>query len=194
MVLESRHLLGLFLGVVVICGVFFTLGFVMGRTQSDSSVRAASATIPKLKTEPAPAASPAAPAASAVPKPSEWDFYRAGEPKKAEDSLQPTEPAKTEFSKPTESAKPAAVPAKSGFKPPLIPRGAIVLQLAALSRETDALALAEALQQKEYPAFVLVPSGDSYYRVQVGPYADAKSADIAKRALERDGFKAIVKR
>ena len=31
-VLESRHLVGLFLGVVLLCGVFFTLGYVMGRT------------------------------------------------------------------------------------------------------------------------------------------------------------------
>ena len=32
-VLESRHLVGLFLGVVLLCGVFFTLGYVMGKTQ-----------------------------------------------------------------------------------------------------------------------------------------------------------------
>ena len=31
-ILESRHLVGLFLGVVLLCGVFFTLGYVMGRT------------------------------------------------------------------------------------------------------------------------------------------------------------------
>ena len=31
--LESRHLVGLFLGVVLLCGVFFTLGYVMGKTQ-----------------------------------------------------------------------------------------------------------------------------------------------------------------
>jgi cell division septation protein DedD len=70
----------------------------------------------------------------------------------------------------------------------------VVLQVAALTRENDALALAEALQQKQYSAFVLTPAGDNLYRVQVGPYADAKSADAAKRSLEREGFKAIVRR
>jgi cell division septation protein DedD len=83
---------------------------------------------------------------------------------------------------------------KPFWKAPLIPRGAIVLQVAALTRDTDALALAEALQEKEYPAFVLTPSADNLYRVQVGPYADAKSAEIAKRSLEREGFKTITKR
>jgi cell division septation protein DedD len=190
MVLESRHLLGLFLGVVVICGVFFTLGFVMGRTQYDSTVRAATATVPKLKSEPSPAAA----ANPAMPKPSEWDFYRSAEAKKPADTLKPLETEKTEAAKPAETSNPAAGRAKPSFKPPQIPRGAMVLQVAALTRESDALALAEALQQKEYPAFVLIPAGDDYYRVQVGPYADAKSGDLAKKALERDGFKAIVKR
>ena len=194
MVLESRHLLGLFLGVVVICGVFFTLGFVMGRTQYDSTVRAATAAAPKLKTESSPAARAPAAANPAMPKPSEWDFYRSAEAKKPADTLKPVESEKTEAAKPAETSKPAAGRAKPSFKPPLIPRGAMVLQVAALTRETDALALAEALQQKEYPAFVLIPSGDDYYRVQVGPYTDAKSGDLAKKALERDGFKAIVKR
>jgi cell division septation protein DedD len=193
MVLESRHLLGLFLGVVVICGVFFTLGFVMGRTQYDSSVRAASASAPapKMKTDPAPAA--AAGANPAVPKPSEWDFYRAGESKKPDDRLKPAETEKTEPAVAPSAAKPATSKTPN-LSPPLMPRGAVVLQIAALSRESDALALAEALQGKEYPAFVLVPKGDTYYRVQVGPYADAKSAEAAKKALDRDGFKALVKR
>ena len=51
---------------------------------------------------------------------------------------------------------------------------------------------ADALQQKKFPAFVL--DGGGLYRVQVGPYADVASAEIAKQALTREGFKAIVKR
>ena len=40
-VLESRHLIGLFLGVVLLCAVFFTLGYVMGRSQYAALVHAA---------------------------------------------------------------------------------------------------------------------------------------------------------
>jgi cell division septation protein DedD len=75
----------------------------------------------------------------------------------------------------------------------VIPQGAILLQLAALKSEGDALALADALQQKRFPAFVVTPSADSFYRVQVGPYADAPSANQAKHSLERQGFKVILK-
>jgi cell division protein FtsN len=40
---------------------------------------------------------------------------------------------------------------------------------------------------------VVSPQGDIYYRVLVGPYADQKSADAARKGLEGAGFKAIVK-
>ena len=40
-VLESRHLVGLFLLLVVIFGVVFTLGYLLGRSQYDSKLRAA---------------------------------------------------------------------------------------------------------------------------------------------------------
>ena len=97
---------------------------------------------------------------------------------------------------------PAPQPAKNGgsFRPgvplntPPIPAGATVLQVAALVREADALALAQALQQKKLPAFVLTPGDDHFYRVQVGPYGDAQSATAARHALETQGFKSIIKR
>lgn len=73
-------------------------------------------------------------------------------------------------------------------------KGAIVVQVAALTRESDALAMADAVQQKKFPAFVVTPTTDNFYRVQVGPYPDQQSAETAKHALERAGFKTIIKR
>ena len=40
-VLESRHVIGLFLLMLVFSAIFFTLGYVMGRSQYDGQVRAA---------------------------------------------------------------------------------------------------------------------------------------------------------
>ena len=101
---------------------------------------------------------------------------------------------------PPASKAPAAPPSKSQtaanglLKPPEIPKGSIVLQVAANKNETDALNLARLLQEKGFPAFVLTPSTDDWYRVQVGPFADAKAAEQAKTALAQEGFKAIAKR
>lgn len=74
---------------------------------------------------------------------------------------------------------------------PPIPTGAYVLQVAALLRQDDALGIASSLQKKHYAAFVQSPQKDKYYRVQVGPFKDQKSADAAKKGLESEGFKAF---
>src|SRR5215475_3430409 len=39
-VLESRHVIGLFMLMLLFSGVFFTLGYVMGRNQLEGQVRA----------------------------------------------------------------------------------------------------------------------------------------------------------
>ena len=69
-----------------------------------------------------------------------------------------------------------------------------MLQVAAVMRQDDALGLAQALQQKRFPAFVIPPGTDKYYRVQVGPYPDNQSAANARHDLEANGFKTLTKR
>jgi len=206
-VLESRHLVGLFLLLVVIFGVVFTLGYLMGRSQYDSRVRAAVGLPPGYDV---PAAPPAAKAktqpesedAQVPKKNSDWDFYHSADPQAAADHLQPPPKSVASSAPPPAVPKPAASPSKTvkpaklsgGTDGPLIPKGTIMLQVAAVLHQDDALALAQALQQKKFPAFVLTPGADKLYRVQVGPYPDNQSAAIARQQLEAKGFKSIIKR
>jgi cell division septation protein DedD len=76
----------------------------------------------------------------------------------------------------------------------LIPPGAILLQVAASPRQSDALVLAGVLRQKGFAVLILEPTADNFYRVEVGPYADGQSVHEAKLALNREGFQVIVKR
>jgi DedD protein len=219
-VLESRHLVGLFLGVVLLCGVFFTLGYVMGRTQYGGAVHAADGF---SKSEPSASVSPkskAAPAAKNAPAPAPdnggWDFY--DNKKSASDHLEPAPaPATAAPSAPATKA-PASVPAvatkstnapplaatktvaatpkppaAARFQPPAMNKNSIVLQVAAVKLQRDALEMADAIQQKKFPAFVAMSPADSFYHVQVGPYPDMPAAENAKRALEQLGFKPIIK-
>jgi len=215
-VLESRHLVGLFLLLVVIFGVVFTLGYLMGRSQNDSKVRAAvgvpagfdtpAAAPPVAKAKPQPQPQPQSqpPPDNAPPpkKNSDWDFYHSADPQSASDHLQAPPKSVSPAAPSSAAAKPAGSPSKpakmlkpsGGTDGPLIPKGAIVLQVAAVMHQDDALALAQALQQKKFPAFVLTPGTDKLYRVQVGPYADNQAAAKARADLEAKGFKSIVKR
>jgi cell division septation protein DedD len=208
-VLESRHLVGLFMLLVVIFGVVFTLGYLLGRSQYDARLRAAVGPPPGADSPPAGrAVTGNAPKQDSAPsqKNSDWDFYHSAEPKTAEDHLQAAKKsvAATPPARPSGAAggKTAAMPPKPGAPPnnpappgaPLVANGAIMLQVAAVMREGDAMALAQALQQKKFPAYVITPGTDKYYRVQVGPYADTLSATNARHDLEANGFKSIVKR
>jgi cell division septation protein DedD len=192
----------------VIFGIVFTLGYLMGRGQFDSGVRAAVAT-PNNAESPTAAVAPkskntaASEPATPQQNSSDWDFYHSAEPKTTEDHLQPpkkmvaaaqpaSKPASRVGAATSNSVKPD--PQSSSANGQLIPKGAIMLQVAALATEGDALALAQALQQKKFAAFVLTPSADKFYRVQVGPYADAQSAAAARRDLEAKGFKTIIKK
>ncbi|MGC1687013.1 MAG: SPOR domain-containing protein [Candidatus Acidiferrales bacterium] len=218
-VLESRHLVGLFLGVVLLCSVFFTLGYVMGRTQYGPPlpVHASAAGRDIVTGTPSELSKPA----DAVPVPpnSEWDFDK----QRDNNQLQHSSPASDTSAFATAPAAPTADATSapkslhgadttpSGrraaktisanaielrrFQAPRISRGQIVLQIAAMTKETDAVSVADAAQRKSFPSFIVIPAaGDNLYHVQVGPYADVPAAERAKDSLDHAGFKAIIKR
>jgi len=208
-VLEGRHVIGLFFLMLLFSGVFFTLGYVMGKNQLDAQVRAASthgadADLPLKQDPPAkqgksPVSTPdtAVPSSdtSTTPPSSEWEFYRAGEKKATNDHLKPAPALAAPSPKTiTTSAKNAAQPAPvSRNASTSVPKGSYLLQVAAVRSEADAVSLAGELRKKKFPAFVQTPQGDKYYRVQVGPYSDQKSMQTAKKGLEAAGFRAITK-
>jgi len=197
----------MFLGVVLLCGVFFTLGYTIGR--NDYSASAASRPTDSLVTRPSVQPKPVTKPADATANPpspaaNEWDFYSS---KQDANRLESSAKPSTSASAPANSAPPSdaagtGVPDKSShpasvpvhYQPPRMAKTSIVLQLAALRRPGDAMALADELQQKKFPSFVVAPTTDTFYRVQVGPYSTEADAEAARHALDREGFKAIIKR
>jgi cell division septation protein DedD len=210
-VLEGRHVIGLFFLMLLFSGVFFTLGYVMGKNQLDGQVRAASthgseAVLPLKQDTPKQGKSPVSTPDNSVPTSdtstsppsSEWEFYRAGEKKASNDHLKPAPSIPSSPAAPPKtiatSARTAVQPATNGKNgSPTIPKGTYLLQVAAVRSEADAVSLAGELRRKKFPAFVQTPQGDKYYRVQVGPYNDQKAMQTAKKGLETSGFKAIIK-
>jgi DedD protein len=210
-VLEGRHVIGLFMLMLLFSGVFFTLGYVMGRNQYDGQVRAStnlrslsdSTVQPKPEVSPKPSNRKSAPdphADGAAPANSDWEFYHAGDSNKTDDRLKPVaapsinSPARPAVGKDGNSTKqqPSAISKTIGVAP-LNSAGGTSLQVAALTKVSDAMALANTLRKKNFPTFVQSPQGDKYYHVLVGPYADQKAVDNARKGLEAAGFKAIVK-
>ncbi len=214
-VLESKHVIGLFLLMLIFSGVFFSLGYVMARNQYDGQVRAAGNgfvgrtdavlsarpdVAPKKATNTSPEPEVTDPATSSTGE-SPWIYEQSNKPAKVEPHLEPGPKAAVAPSvSHTLNAKssvlatvaPRTASSRSSVvSAPLVPSGAVILQVAALEKQDDALALANSLQKKHFSAYVQTPRKDKFYRVQVGPFKDQKSADAAKKGLESAGFKAF---
>lgn len=212
-VLEGRHVIGLFFLMLLFSGVFFTLGYVMGRNQFEGQVRAEGSTrvsdfvfnskpevAPKKTAKDVPQVEPAT---DPVPPPSsDWEFYHAGESKAGDEHLKSAPVngssgkaggvASKNFNAASKSANAPAL--KSASNAAQIPHGAFAVQVAAFTKQSDAMAVASNLQKKRFPAYVVPPQGDKYFRVQVGPYSNQKAAEAARKSIESVGFKGIVKR
>lgn len=170
---------GLFIGIVIVAAICFGIGYRLGRQAE-----------PPANTMGSPAT-----VASNIPKPSA--AVSAAAPTTTSDS--PTaDSAPQSSSEPVPSAisnPPATTPAKSA--PELAhasPSGNFAVQVAAVSKEEDADALVSALRKKDYPVFVVNPSADKLFHVQVGPFASLADAESMRARLAGDGYNPIVKK
>jgi len=127
-------------------------------------------------------------------------FYKAVEQKEATPELTPPADAKTDNAAvPTTSGTPAAptpAPQSTAVDPnTTLPATGYFVQVAAVSKQEDAQALVDALKKKDYPAFVAAQStSDKLFRVQLGPFADAKDAEAMRTRLIGDGYSPILKK
>jgi cell division septation protein DedD len=186
----TGRLLPLFLGMVVLCAVFFGLGYSLGKASAPTPVQAA---------EPLPAAtgsgdkpSPlnAGDAATQANSPStdQLTFYKSVEQKDDQPGLA-AKPPVSEEARLAEAA--GMTPVTTTTPAPAAP--GYTVQIAAVTRREDANALVNALRKKSYEVFVADSAGDKLFRVQVGPFSDLKQAQAMKARLAGDGYKAIVK-
>jgi len=183
--LGKGKMLALFFGLVILCAVFFGMGFSLGR----SSVKPLSGDLSSMPASSNSGARPSAikPTSTA---PSNLSFYKAVERKDSDTAATPPDatnnaetPAASAENKP--AAPETAAPAASG---------GYFVQVAAVSKQEDAQALVDALKNKQYPAFAANGSGDKLFHVQVGPYSDIKDAEGMRAKLVSDGYNPILKK
>jgi len=185
--LGTGKLLVLFFGLVAICALFFALGYSLGRKSEPTLATVASAAVPQASANAAKAGSgPAAPPMT---------FYKAVEQKDANPQLTPPADSKTDATT-TPAAAPTQPPAPTAVDPSTtLPNSGYFVQVAAVSKEEDAQALVDALKKKDYPAFVAAQnSADKLFRVQLGPFAEAKDAEAMRTKLIGDGYSPILKK
>ncbi len=201
----TGKLLLLFVGLVVVCAVFFGLGYTMGKSAAvragslvpDAAAAASSTTADASKPSPAVPADSTTPCpqgqeCTAAPGSDQMTFYKSVEQKNADAQLAP--PAATPDSGAAAAAAPAAASKPAAAAKTPVTLSGYSVQVAAVTKAQDAQALVDALRHKQYPAFVTSAPSDKLIHVQVGPFPDLKDAQAMKARLAADGYNPILKK
>jgi cell division septation protein DedD len=197
LILGNRQLISVFLIVVVLLGVFFSMGYIVGRNSAAPGAEAARNTGKTVAVE-SPSAESASSSSAAAQEPpatppetkpaaSEPPTTHAEEP-----APTPVKPAPVTATK----SKPAAVgPPSSGLASVTgDPTAGQYWQVVATSRP-DAEIISEALTKKGFHTLVTPAPREGVFRVLVGPFQDAAAQAQARTNLEAAGFKhPIIKR
>jgi cell division protein FtsN len=202
LILGNRQLISVFLIVVVLLGVFFSMGYIVGRNSAAPAAEAAhnggktvAVEPPSADSEPA-SSSPAAqepPASPPVSKPAETKHAEtkpaaSGPPTTHAEQPPPpaVKPAPVAAAKP----KPSAVgPASSGLASITNQPGTGQYWQVVATARPDAEIISEALNKKGFHTLVTPASKEGVFRVLVGPFQDNGAQAEARSKLEAAGFK-----
>ena len=191
--LSTGKLLGIFFALAIICGVFFTMGYLLGKSTSAGGRTEIVATVPSSSagkpyagnktpeavTQTCPPGSPNCAAAAAS------DTGSSSRSADQQPAAQQPSGNKTSDQGAAQSA--AGTDVKAGAI------SSFMVQVAAVSKQEDAEILVTALRKKQYPVFIANAAGDPLFHVQVGPFSDKKDAEAMRTRLSGDGYNAIVK-
>ena len=201
--LGTGRMLALFFTFVLVCAVFFAIGFSLGRK---TSVVSAGNSLTASPATPATVVRPTAAKENSsqqpAAQPTDFSFYKSVSSKTADPDLKPadSQPGQTAASTSTSTTSDSKTP--TPISTPAPPNataspiaGGYFVQVAAVTRREDAEALVDALKKKQYPAFTTNNgAADKFVHVQVGPYADLKEAEAMKARLIADGYNPILKK
>ena len=186
LVLGNRQLLSGFAVVVILLGVFFAMGYIVGRNSMPSTRVAAADTSPAPQQAEASRTQAVPPASAAAAA----DTAAAPAPPPVVDTP-PVPP--TQATRVPEEAKPAAkttdAPALSVQNSESLTPGTYLQVIATI--KSDAEVISKSLQDRKFPAVITPSSLEGRFRVLVGPYGNATAVGGAKSELENLGFHPI---
>jgi cell division protein FtsN len=186
--LGNKQLLSVFFIVVILFGVFFTMGYVLGR----HSVSGGYAQLPSRAAAPSAPAQPSgfsdtsSPASAQQTGPAETAPAAEEAPAKTGTQPQQQMPA-------AEPPHPAAAPRAAAQVPSEPAAGQVFLQATAAKRQ-DAEVVASVLKQKGFPVVLAPGPTDAVLRVLVGPFSDSDGLAKARAGLEAAGFKPFLRK
>ena len=188
LILGNRQLLSGFFIVVLLFGVAFAMGYIVGRNSSPSSKLQAEASgqvnAATKESRPEPSAAPSAHG----PEPTAPQAAEAAAP-----TPPPAEAPVPSAAPPARDTAPAPVPPAAQPGTPAEPAPGSYWQVLATANRASAEAMQQGLKDKGFPSS-LSPGPNNLIRVLVGPYSDTPAMGRAKTMLENSGLHPVMKR
>ncbi len=195
LVLGNRQLISVFLIVVILLGVFFSMGYIVGRNSASAAPaetarndkapqpETAAPTPDSSAQQPEPAASspPETPPAATTTQP-ETTAPPENKPERAEKAAKEPKP------KPAPASPRAATPAPERASVTGQPPAGDYWQVVATARP-DAEIIAETISKRGFHAILAPAPKEGIFRVLVGPLEDAATQAKTRTSLEAAGFK-----
>ncbi len=198
-------LAGLFLGLLLLCVLCFSLGYTVGHRGRGSS---AAANLPDAKgasSQSQAAGSPSKPspimqaplrprAAVDGPEATALDTNPTAGPQTVDAAAvaPAVQPQQVRPALPPQANVPQSGNSGVQVQPALSQAAALMVQVAAVSHTEDARVLVNALRKRGYAVTTRREPSDGLIHVQIGPFADHHQANAMCQKLLNDGYNAII--
>lgn len=184
-------LLGVSLGLVLLCGLCFWLGYVMGShgTRNASAAAQQSGAVAALPAAGAPA-KPSAVQQAVSKRQNAVSGQSAADATESDAGSQKA--GETSASAPAPVVRPALASAATPTPSQTVPAGALVVQIAVVPHQEDADVLVSALRRRGYAAGVRRDAADGQFHVRIGPFSNRNDAYSTRQKLLNDGYNAVV--
>jgi cell division septation protein DedD len=195
--LSVRHFILLFLAAVAVCGVFFSLGFLVGYNERASRMTPVTERVTNPPLVP--------PIVNPPPESSRAATPTNQPPSKPPAAAVESKPSAAGAAPPSPSAAPATeVESTARAAPPVPPPSnsgevgvGFTVQVAASRAKEDAESLVKILKDRGYPVFLMSPeyahANDNLFRVQVGPFKTHDDAEKVRKQLAAEGFNPFIR-
>lgn len=175
-------LLGLFFGLLLLCGLCFGVGYSIG----SHGARGSAAVVQQ------PSADLTTPATSSSAKPSAAP-QTISQPQGAAGTQPPAEGSAAAAGEQNSSVAPSTdAPSQPAPQYSAAPAGALMVQIAVLPRQEDAAVLVGALRRRGYAVTASRDAADGQFHVRIGPFSRRNDAIAMSQKLLRDGYNAVV--
>ena len=197
--LSTTAILGIFFGLVLLCGLFFAFGYNMGSHHNAPTADSTDSSTSTSSSAPAASFNSFKPAAGSPAGSTSSSGTTYPAPASSAPAAQPTPASTTRSAEPAPTQHAPIIVVDHSTPPPTpapsAATGTFVVQVAAVSptHQEDADMIVSDLHAKGYTVAAHTSPADQLIHIQLGPFSNRPAAEAMRQRLQTDGYNAFIK-